>query len=84
MLTALVQAMIKKNMIALCRYAYNINSYPHLCCLIPKMTKEENYPVFLHYLMPFHDDFRYYNFPDMLSADPENDDIGWFFVYFYF
>uniref|UniRef100_A0A1I8AZQ8 Ku domain-containing protein n=1 Tax=Meloidogyne hapla TaxID=6305 RepID=A0A1I8AZQ8_MELHA len=68
-LSALVNAMLKKGVVALCRYAYNIASNPRLACLIPKITKKENYPVLIHYLMPFRDDFRYFDFPSILSAE---------------
>uniref|UniRef100_A0A915LW12 Ku domain-containing protein n=1 Tax=Meloidogyne javanica TaxID=6303 RepID=A0A915LW12_MELJA len=58
-LSAIVNAMLKKGVVALCRYAYNIASNPRLSCLIPKITKKENYPILIHYLMPFRDDFHY-------------------------
>ncbi|CAK5078966.1 unnamed protein product [Meloidogyne enterolobii] len=44
-LSAIVNAMLKKGVVALCRYAYNVVSNPRLSCLIPKITKKENYPV---------------------------------------
>ena len=44
-LSAFVHAMLKKGVVALCRYAYNVTSNPRLACLIPKITKKENYPV---------------------------------------
>uniref|UniRef100_A0A914HVN4 Ku domain-containing protein n=1 Tax=Globodera rostochiensis TaxID=31243 RepID=A0A914HVN4_GLORO len=62
-ISALCQAMIDLGVVALCRYAYNINSNPRMACLIPKISRETNYPVLIHYLMPFRDDFRYYDFP---------------------
>uniref|UniRef100_A0A915P2I5 Ku domain-containing protein n=1 Tax=Meloidogyne floridensis TaxID=298350 RepID=A0A915P2I5_9BILA len=58
-LSAIVNAMLKKGVVALCRYAYNVASNPRLSCLIPKVTKKENYPILIHYLMPFRDDFHY-------------------------
>jgi hypothetical protein len=74
--------MLKRGVVALCRYAYNIAANPKLACLIPKMTKRENYPVkfvnfnefyfiqiLIHYLMPFRDDFRYFDFPSILSTE---------------
>ncbi|CAK5019221.1 unnamed protein product [Meloidogyne enterolobii] len=81
-LSAIVNAMLKKGVVALCRYAYNVASNPRLSCLIPKITKKENYPVrivtilifnpikiLIHYLMPFRDDFRYFDFPLILSEE---------------
>ncbi|KAL3106169.1 hypothetical protein niasHT_016856 [Heterodera trifolii] len=62
-ISALCQAMIDLGVVALCRYAFNINSNPKMACLIPKISKEANYPVLIHYLMPFRDDFRYFDFP---------------------
>lgn len=44
---ALVKAMIDLKVVALCRYAYNINSNPRVACLIPKLSKKSNFPVFL-------------------------------------
>nr|CAD2122359.1 unnamed protein product [Meloidogyne enterolobii] len=68
-LSAIVNAMLKKGVVALCRYAYNVASNPRLSCLIPKITKKENYPILIHYLMPFRDDFRYFDFPLILSEE---------------
>ncbi|KAF7638233.1 Ku domain-containing protein [Meloidogyne graminicola] len=66
---AIVQAMINKGVFALCRYAYNKAANPKLACLVPKITKKDNYPILIHYLMPFRDDFRYFDFSWPLSGE---------------
>jgi len=43
-LSALVEAMLATNTVALCRYSYNVNSNPRVVCLIPKKNKN-SYPV---------------------------------------
>lgn len=44
-MSALVKSMLDLEVVALCRYAYNINSNPRIACFIPKISKKSNLPV---------------------------------------
>lgn len=49
-MSALVNAMIELDVVALSRYAYNAIAKPTLACLIPKISKRFNYPVINDYV----------------------------------
>ncbi|KAI1707556.1 ku70/Ku80 beta-barrel domain-containing protein [Ditylenchus destructor] len=71
-MSALVKAMLEEEVVALCRYAYNVNSAPRVSCLIPKISQKTKLPVLMHYTMPFTEDVRNYEFPalDKIGSNP--------------
>jgi ATP-dependent DNA helicase 2 subunit 2 len=72
-LGALVQAMINLEVVAIARYAYNIISNPRLAVLIPKFSKT-GCPVLQHFVLPFNEDVRGFDFPDLETLCEEPND----------
>uniref|UniRef100_A0A915D472 Ku domain-containing protein n=1 Tax=Ditylenchus dipsaci TaxID=166011 RepID=A0A915D472_9BILA len=73
-MSALVKAMLEQDVVALCRYAYNVNSNPRVACLIPKISKKSSLPILMHYTMPFNEDMRNYEFPALEKIGEEPSD----------
>ncbi|CAD5217965.1 unnamed protein product [Bursaphelenchus xylophilus] len=61
-LMELVKDLIAKDRVAICRYAYSAAAHPKVAVLIPKMSKS-GVPVFIHYILPFGDEVRNFEFP---------------------
>uniref|UniRef100_A0A914YU12 Ku domain-containing protein n=1 Tax=Panagrolaimus superbus TaxID=310955 RepID=A0A914YU12_9BILA len=73
-LSALVQAMMNLEVVAIARYAYNIISNPKTCVLIPKISKT-GCPILQHFILPFNEDIRGFEFPEMESLGEEPNDF---------
>lgn len=69
---ALVEALKKQGKVAIVRYAYNAVSNPRLAVLFPKITKN-GCPVFEHFILPFNEDFRGFEFPSLEKAPDPSD-----------
>jgi len=82
---ALVEALKKQGKVAIVRYAYNAVSNPRLAVLFPKVTKN-GCPVFEHFLLPFNEDFRGFDFPPLEkvpdASDYQNDTVETYIDHF--
>ncbi|CAD5212885.1 unnamed protein product [Bursaphelenchus okinawaensis] len=56
--------LIAKKLVMLCRYAYSAAAHPKVACLLPKISKT-GVPVFIHYILPFGDECRNFEFPQL-------------------
>uniref|UniRef100_A0A158Q7C1 Methionine--tRNA ligase, mitochondrial n=1 Tax=Elaeophora elaphi TaxID=1147741 RepID=A0A158Q7C1_9BILA len=75
-ISALVNAMIGEDSVALTRYVYNAASQPRIMGLFPKRSKK-GIDMFVGIQLPFYEDFRGLDFPqlDNPSTEPKSDHL---------
>lgn len=66
----LVKELIESKRVALVRYAYNSAANPKVACLFPKLSKS-GVPILIHYLLPFGEDLRNFEFPPLEDENEE-------------
>ncbi|VDN22421.1 unnamed protein product [Gongylonema pulchrum] len=71
--SALVNAMIAEDTVALVRYVYNAASHPRIMALFPRRSKK-GVEMFVGLTLPFYEDFRGIDFPplDDPTTEPKN------------
>ncbi|EFO26243.1 ku P80 DNA helicase [Loa loa] len=76
-ISALVNAMIAEDSVALTRYVYNAASQPRIMGLFPRRSKK-GVDMFVGIQLPFYEDFRGLNFPPLNSpaTEPKNDHLS--------
>ncbi|VDN20033.1 unnamed protein product [Gongylonema pulchrum] len=72
-MSALVNAMIAEDTVALVRYVYNAASHPRIMALFPRRSKK-GVEMFVGLTLPFYEDFRGVDFPplDDPATEPKN------------
>ncbi|CAG9536799.1 unnamed protein product [Cercopithifilaria johnstoni] len=75
-ISALVNAMIAEDSVALTRYVYNAASQPRIMGLFPRRSKK-GIDMFVGIQLPFYEDFRGLDFPqlDSLGTEPKSDHL---------
>uniref|UniRef100_A0AAF5Q2Y4 VWFA domain-containing protein n=1 Tax=Wuchereria bancrofti TaxID=6293 RepID=A0AAF5Q2Y4_WUCBA len=75
-ISALVNAMIAEDSVALTRYVYSAASHPRIMCLFPRRSKK-GVDMFVGIQLPFYEDFRGLDFPQLNSptTEPKSDDL---------
>ncbi|VDK75608.1 unnamed protein product [Litomosoides sigmodontis] len=76
-ISALVNAMIVEDSVALTRYVYNASSQPRIMGLFPRRSKK-GIDMFVGIQLPFYEDFRGLDFPqlDGLTAESKSDHLN--------
>ncbi|VIO88297.1 Ku70/Ku80 beta-barrel domain containing protein [Brugia malayi] len=75
-ISALVNAMIAEDSVALTRYVYSAASHPRIMGLFPRRSKR-GVDMFVGIKLPFYEDFRGLDFPQLNSptTEPKSDDL---------
>uniref|UniRef100_A0A7E4ZTA3 Ku domain-containing protein n=1 Tax=Panagrellus redivivus TaxID=6233 RepID=A0A7E4ZTA3_PANRE len=74
-LASLVQTMLDRDVVAIARYAYNIVAQPRLVVMIPEISKKSKCPILQLFQLPFNEDLRMFEFPDLKDVGQEPDDL---------